>query len=137
MSYYGSIMQKVVNANKPRGVTPLEVIKRIREVDPQCRHEKMTYAGRLDPMAEGVLLLLAGDAVHKKDAFLQLDKVYEVDVVFGFATDTHDLLGIVTGCDGPSKALEGLAHEVAAMRGIFAYSFPIYASKPVQGKPLF
>lgn len=45
--------------NKPAGATPLAAMTLYRE---QCAcGPKMSYAGRLDPMASGLLLLLEGD----------------------------------------------------------------------------
>ena len=38
--------------------------------------------------------MLAGEKVHEKEKYLALDKVYEFEVLFGFATDTYDMLGI-------------------------------------------
>ena len=55
----------------------------------------MTYAGRLDPMASGVLLVLAGEETKNKDKYLGLDKEYDFEILFGFATDTYDILGKV------------------------------------------
>lgn len=87
--------QKIIILWKEEGETPLECILRAKEEGKIPEDEKATYAGRLDPMAEGVLLVLFGDAVHKKDEYLKLSKEYEVDVLIGVATDTGDILGIV------------------------------------------
>ena len=101
--------QVTITLYKNRGETPLECLDRFKkenpeyeEVGPQgtlVRHDfaksKMTYAGRLDPLAEGLLLVLVGEECKKKEKYLGLDKEYEVDVLFGFATDTYDVLGIL------------------------------------------
>ena len=86
----------VLPVYKNAGETPLECLERVRKQHPEFIHMPITYAGRLDPMAEGVLLLLIGDECMKKDEYLNLPKEYEVTVLFGFATDTYDLLGRVT-----------------------------------------
>jgi len=64
----------------------------------------MTYAGRLDPLAEGLLLVLTGEECKNKEKYLGLDKEYEVDVLFGFATDTYDILGKVLSAKNYSKS---------------------------------
>ena len=56
----------------------------------------LTYAGRFDPLAEGLLIVLAGTRVHDKDQFSRLDKTYEFSLLLGIGTDTHDLLGMIT-----------------------------------------
>jgi len=131
------IMEAILNIYKPQGWTPLQTIDALRKLYPAYQNEKMTYAGRLDPMAEGVLLVLVGDAVHKKDTYNGLDKTYEADVLFGVGTDTHDLLGmpmIVAVGDMSDAHLKKEAHDLL---GMHEYALPIYSSKPVQGKPLF
>ncbi len=86
--------QVVLKLYKNRGETPLECLERFRKNNPEYKDEKMTYAGRLDPLAKGVLLVLVGEECKNKEKYLCLDKEYEVDVLFGFATDTYDVLGI-------------------------------------------
>ena len=84
----------IFNVFKPIGISPLDAIKTLKEKYPELKDEKMTYAGRLDPLAEGVLLILAGNAVHEKEKYLKLDKEYEGEILFGFTTDTYDILGL-------------------------------------------
>jgi tRNA U55 pseudouridine synthase TruB len=87
--------QKIIVLWKEEGETPLGCIERAKIEGKIPEEERATYAGRLDPMAEGVLLVLFGDTVHKKDEYLKLSKEYEVDVLIGVSSDTGDILGIV------------------------------------------
>ena len=80
---------------KEEGETPLGCIERARGEGRIPDGEKATYAGRLDPMAEGVLLVLVGDGVYQKDEYLKLSKEYEVEVLIGVSSDTGDILGII------------------------------------------
>ena len=89
--------QAVLKLNKKVGETPLECLNRFRKSHSEYKDEKMTYAGRLDPLASGLLLVLVGEECKNKENYLGLDKEYEVEVLFGFATDTGDILGLVTG----------------------------------------
>ena len=130
-------MEAVLNIYKPQGMTPLQAIDAVRERYAEYRNEKMTYAGRLDPMAEGVLIVLVGGAVHDKETYLGMDKTYEADIVIGIGTDTHDLLGMPAICDANDVLIGQLESEINNMEGMFKYPFPKYSSKPVQGKPLF
>lgn len=88
-------MDKVIKVYKKCGETPLDCINNLKNSDEELRFLPMTYAGRLDPLAEGLLLILVGDECLKKDEYLALSKEYEVEVLFGFATDTYDVLGKV------------------------------------------
>ena len=51
-------MRSVINIYKPPGITPLELIYAFKKENPQYEHEKISYAGRLDPIAEWVIILL-------------------------------------------------------------------------------
>ena len=84
----------IFNIHKPVGISPLDAINTLKEKYSELKNEKMTYAGRLDPMAEGALLILAGKAVYEKEKYLKLDKEYEGEILFGFETDTYDVLGL-------------------------------------------
>ena len=48
----------VILVYKNIGETPLEAIERAREEENISTDVPITYAGRLDPMAEGLLLVL-------------------------------------------------------------------------------
>ncbi len=80
---------------KKLGETPLECLERARIEQNIDLSIPMTYAGRLDPMAEGLMILLAGEECKNKDKYLGFDKTYEFEVLVGFETDTYDLLGLV------------------------------------------
>lgn len=135
--YDGRIMHAIVNLYKPQGITPLQALRILREMKPEYHEEKMTYAGRLDPMAEGVLIVLVGDAIHEKGHYCQLEKTYTADVLFGLGTDTHDLLGLPMRCPTAAISDERLQSKISKLVGAHEYPFPVYSSKPVRGKPLF
>lgn len=87
-------MEKVLKLYKELGETPLACLERFRAEHPEYGSVKMTYAGRLDPMAEGLLIALVGEECKKKDEYLGLDKEYIFEVLFGVQSDTYDILGI-------------------------------------------
>ena len=53
-------MKKTIILIYPVGITPLQAIEKFKEKNPKYNKIKMGYAGKLDPMAEGVLLILVG-----------------------------------------------------------------------------
>lgn len=125
------------NLYKHRGETPLECMQRYVDVNPELKGAKMTYLGRLDPMAEGVLLVASGDDVKKKDDFLGLDKKYDFVALFGFATDTYDILGRVMRV----YKLDGLdENEVRRVSQIYVgerdQKYPPFSSRTIGGKPM-
>ncbi len=88
-------MEKVIPLYKILGETPLQCMKRFQDAFPEYKNVQMTYAGRLDPMAEGLQICLAGDECFKKDQYIGLDKEYLFEILVGVSTDTHDLLGLI------------------------------------------
>lgn len=129
---------QVLNLYKNLGETPRERLERLREQKPHYAHEVLSYAGRLDPMAEGVMLCLVGSANKRRETYLELDKEYVLDILFGFSTDTYDVLGRVmeTG-DTDAIARAGVTKGLNEFRGHISQQYPPYSSKAVEGRSLF
>jgi tRNA pseudouridine55 synthase len=123
---------------KKKGETPLECLKRFKKENPEYAKEKMTYAGRLDPLAEGLLIVLIGEECKNKEKYLGFDKEYEVDILFGFSTDTYDVLGKVTGVSDTEKlSIEKVTDVIQSSVGKFTQKYPAFSSKTIKGKSIF
>ncbi len=124
---------------KNLGETPLECVERFRKEYSEFAGVRMTYAGRLDPVAEGLLLVLLGDAVHEKDKYLGLPKTYVCEVLWGMETDSLDILGLVASENFSLKFPSGDAIQniLKDLKGKIQQRYPVFSSKPVNGKPLF
>lgn len=118
--------------------TPLACIERFRVEQNIPKNIPMTYAGRLDPMAEGLLICLSGEECKQKENYLSLTKEYEFEILVGFKTDTHDLLGLVEKTD-PSVSIseEEIIKTLEGYRGTFLQTYPAFSSKPINGVPRF
>jgi tRNA pseudouridine55 synthase len=133
-------MQHLILVYKPIGQTPLEVIKKLKQINHELSEEKISYAGRLDPMAHGLLLLLIGEEGRKRDQYLVLPKTYEFEVVFGLQTDTYDLLGYVKETEIKPAAVNVNLFVNTFVKDHIGKQwqlYPPYSSKPVAGNPLF
>lgn len=133
-------MNDIVPVYKPIGITPTEFIATFKQEYPSLIQAKISPAGRLDPMAEGLLLLLVGDANKKRTSFLALDKTYEFTILFGVQTDSYDILGRIEATHFPiSSSL--LTHKLPLLLddllGEREQTYPPFSSKPVLGKPLY
>jgi tRNA pseudouridine55 synthase len=129
---------EVVNLYKKLGETPRERLERLRTQKAQFRYEVLSYAGRLDPMAEGVLLCLSGAANSRHDNYLDLSKEYVVDILFGFATDLYDILGkVLSSGDAATIHRKAVQYALNEFRGTVSQEYPPFSSKPVDGKSLF
>jgi len=91
-------------------------------------------------MAEGVLLIAVGEANKKREEYLALPKVYEVDILLGVSTDTYDVLGkitdIVSRTNHPRPHALELAGFLETRLGKQQQKYPPFSSKTVNGKPL-
>ena len=132
-------MQKLL-IHKLLGETPLEALERTRIEEGISDDVPMTYAGRLDPAAEGKMLILLGEECKNKDTYLGLDKTYKAEILIGVSTDTYDMLGIPT-----AGVFENLDEHVLLARvqaflqaslGRHVQSYPPYSSKTVDGVQL-
>jgi tRNA pseudouridine55 synthase len=133
-------MNKLLTINKPLGKTPLQIIQQVKKTFSQYSTERISYAGRLDPLAHGVLLLMVGDAVLEREKYLNLPKTYEFEVLLGIETDTYDILGLIQQNNGAQNAkyVNLIVNTfVSSHVGKQIQSYPPYSSKPVNGKPLF
>lgn len=133
------------------GQTPLQAINNFKKLHPRYKNKKIAYAGRLDPLARGVLLLLVGDETKNAEKYQNLDKTYEFECLFGITTDTYDILGKIQNSkldvQNPNKqhfhtlkveSLKGvLEKKISGLVGKHRWEYPPYSSKAVGGKPLF
>jgi tRNA pseudouridine55 synthase len=130
-------MVNILVLTKQVGQTPLQVIKDYKVKYPNYKNVPMTYAGRLDPMAEGLLLILAGEECKKKEEYLKLEKSYEATILLGASTDSLDLLGIpVIDKKAIELNQEQLSDLIKSLEGSHLLPIPLYSSVPIEGKPL-
>lgn len=124
---------EILSLYKNLGETPLECLYRFKQDNPEYKDTKMTYLGRLDPMAEGLLLVLTGDT-REKNKYLSLDKTYEFEVLWGLESDTYDVLGKVKFGDfGPQKLENKMASVLKNTSTKKTQSYPPFSSKVFKG----
>ncbi len=125
---------------KKVGQTPLQALEELREREGIADDVPMTYAGRLDPLAEGKLIVLIGEECKQKDEYLGLDKEYEFEVLFGVSSDTGDVMGVVAENaiqNVKQPPLSALSTKVLNMRqfeGKYSCEYPAFSSKTVKSK---
>ena len=159
-------MKKILNLYKKVGQTPLEVIEKFKLKNPVYNSKRMGYAGRLDPMAEGVLLVLSGEENKKIAQYMGFDKEYIAEILLGFSSDSNDVLGIaskgignfgnaasdksgnlVSAGDSSSLGLTNnnadeelqkeLKKKIKGFVGKYEQKIPKYSSYKIKGKPMF
>jgi tRNA pseudouridine55 synthase len=121
--------------DKPAGMTSHDVVGRLRRITGE---RSIGHLGTLDPMATGVLPLLAGKYTRLAQYFSAAEKSYGGTIRFGFATDTYDAEGTPAGPDlKPVLALEAVRAAAARFQGEMEQMPPPFSAKKIDGKPAY
>lgn len=129
-------MNPYILLDKKVGETPLEVAETWRKQNPNMANIPLAYAGRLDPMASGKLLILVGEECKRQAQYHNLDKEYQVTILFGLESDSGDVLGIVKPGITKFLQLELIEKILNGLVGEIELPYPIFSAKTVSGKPL-
>ena len=135
-----SEISKYMVLEKAVGETPLSCAEAYRALHPELEGVSMAYAGRLDPMASGKLLILLGDECKQQENYHGLDKEYEFSVLLGIESDSQDVMGRIKAEENSTFnrtiSSDSLSAAASELVGKIELPYPIFSSKTVQGKPL-
>lgn len=135
---YSEIAKNAYLVAKDRFETPLETIKRFRSIANIPEIVPITYAGRLDPMAYGAMILLAGDECKNKEKYTNLDKTYKTKIVFGLETDTGDVFGMLKIGNPINLDNNKIKEYLESLSGLeINQKYPAFSSKTFDGKQSF
>ena len=127
----------LIKLYKPIGLTPYDMIKRLKKEE-RYKTTKMCYAGRLDAMAHGLMIILTDYDCYKQELYNNLDKIYEFKLLVGIGTDTNDILGIINGNTETIKVDSNYIREtIYGIKGDMNQEYPLFSSKRYNGKPLW
>ncbi len=74
--------------DKPKGLHSFHLVTKLRHI---LGHKKVGFAGTLDPLASGLMILASGPATKLLDFFHFMPKVYEAEILFGQTSPSYDL----------------------------------------------
>jgi len=114
----------IVEFNKNIGESMNDVINRFKMEYDLKREEKVSFAGRLDPLAFGKLILLTESDKFNQEKFCNFDKIYSFSVLEDFQTDTYDLMGLITSIKSFNEFLTEEPIQINQ-------SYPPYSSKTI------
>lgn len=121
--------------HKPRGMTSHDVVEVLRK---KLGIRRIGHTGTLDPMAEGLLILLVGSATKSQHAFQGHEKVYRAVVRLGVQTDTGDATGrSIRTAPVPMLERGRIEEALASFQGSMAQTPPAYSAVKVQGRPAY
>lgn len=120
---------------KPTGVTSHDVIQQARR---QLGTKEVGHAGTLDPLAEGLMVLLLGEATKMSSFVLEKNKQYELSLKLGIETDTLDITGkIVRESSAFSWSKTQVLEHAIKLQGDFTWEVPLYSATKVGGRKLY
>ncbi|HJV90216.1 MAG TPA: tRNA pseudouridine(55) synthase TruB [Holophagaceae bacterium] len=127
----------ILLAHKPVGGTSFQMVRHRMWESRQAGQKKFPvgHGGTLDPFAEGLLLLLQGQATRLMDLMHPLPKTYEALVAWGVETDTCDLQGKPVS-EGDASRLTPVALD-AALAGFLGWHDqvpPATSAKRIDGE---
>jgi tRNA pseudouridine55 synthase len=120
--------------DKPRGLssnTALQKARRLLDAD------KAGHGGTLDPMADGLLPLMFGEACKLAESALEGDKAYEATVRLGQVTTTDDTEGEIVASAPVDFSDAQLQAALERFRGRIVQVPPTYSALKVAGKALY
>ncbi len=123
--------------NKESGWTSHDVVAKMRRL---LHLRRVGHGGTLDPLAEGLLLIFAGNATRLFDAMQDFDKEYIAGFKLGCATDTQDITGKITEKAADAAlpvTTEQLSNTLDKFRGKIQQLPPMYSALKKNGKKLY
>lgn len=127
-------MDGILRINKAKGLTSHDVVGRVRRILGQ---KEVGHAGTLDPMAEGLMILLLGEATKISDYILNGDKAYRARVKMGTSTDTWDMDGEVLATQDVSFTETQFQDAILKLKGDFNWQVPKFSAIKKQGQKLY
>jgi tRNA pseudouridine55 synthase len=102
--------------HKPSGPSSFDIVRRFktRAFEAGLKKFPLGHGGTLDPFAEGLLLVLAGQATRLMELLHPLPKTYEATVSWGEETDACDHLGLPVFQGDASRLDPGQLEEALA-----------------------
>lgn len=120
--------------DKPQEFTSFDVCAVMRGL---LKTRKIGHTGTLDPMATGVLPVLAGKATKAADLLPDHDKEYISGFRLGLETDTLDIWGETIKEEKADISREELLSKMELFRGEITQIPPMYSAVSVGGRRLY
>jgi tRNA pseudouridine55 synthase len=124
----------VLNINKPKNLTSFAAVQEVKAL---LSANKAGHAGTLDPQAEGVLLILLGEATKISAYLTKLQKEYEALMVLGASTSTQDGEGEILKKTEPKVELIDVSDVFYKFLGIQEQVPPMVSAKRHRGRRLY
>ena len=120
--------------NKPEGVESFGVV---RELKYRFKFKKIGFAGTLDPLATGVLLIAINKATKLIPQMHLRRKKYEVIVFFGANTKSQDMEGRYSNYQNIHHREDQRIDKLKDLIGSYEQKIPIFSAHKIKGKNFY
>lgn len=126
----------IVLLNKSKGMTSFSAINKLKWL---LNAKKIGHAGTLDPMAEGLLVVMLNNATKFSNDLMKKDKEYYVEMELGYETDSYDADGEITRKYEKDFKFEfkKIKEVVESFLGEIEQIPPMYSAIKINGKKLY
>ena len=126
----------IVLLNKSKGISSFKAINKLKWI---IKSNKVGHAGTLDPIAEGLLIVMVNNATKFSDNLMKRDKEYFVELELGYETATYDTEGEITEkYEGEINISDERIFEVInSFTGEIMQIPPMYSAIKINGEKLY
>ena len=120
--------------DKPEGIESFGVIRKLKF---RYSFHKIGFAGTLDPLASGLLLIGVNKATKKIPNVHNEKKSYIVEIRFGAATNTLDSEGRFSKMKTVSHSISDRTHYLKNFIGTYQQKIPNFSAHKSKGKNFY
>jgi tRNA pseudouridine55 synthase len=123
----------ILNIYKELHWTSFDVVAKLRGI---LKTKKIGHAGTLDPLAEGVLIVLTDKDTKNQEDLMLKTKEYIAEIGFGISSETWDLEDLPKFV-GSLPTQRQIETQLNNFIGNITQQIPLYSAKKVNGKELY
>jgi tRNA pseudouridine55 synthase len=128
-------LEGILLVNKESGKNSFSLISMLRK---RTGIRKIGHTGTLDPLAEGLMVLLIGKKyTRQSDSFIQHDKEYIAKICLGYTTETFDKEKERQFVSDKVPSLEEIQNVLNRYQGTIEQIPPMFSAKKVAGNKLY
>jgi tRNA pseudouridine55 synthase len=120
--------------DKPVGITSFDVIRQLRRT---TGIRKIGHAGTLDPLAQGLMIMLFNSACKQAGTYSKLDKCYTAQIYLGLESSTGDREGIKEQISTRQPDLSEVAAAASRLTGSIEQTPSVYSAIKIQGQEAY
>lgn len=130
-----TVNNQIILVNKKSGITSRDVVNELCHI---LKTKKIGHTGTLDPLAEGVLVIVVNEATKLCELLTSSYKEYIAQIKLGIKTDTQDITGnIIDRKPVQEYTKEEISDVLNSFVGTSSQTVPIYSAIKVKGKKLY